>query len=202
MMHTDAEFSRRVEEMVGRIEKRTDAEVVVVAAPRSGNYGDITRLAASLLAFAVLLVLLAVPWSMSELFIAMDLLVVWFVGSWFFDGTAFLRLVAPAHRQQQHVDDAAAMEFHREAVHATPNRTGLLVYVSALEGRVALLPDVGLEAHIPRGEWAAAHQEFRHDDLEHFLSGLDKVGNLLAERIPHNEDSDATNLPDAPRIRA
>ena len=36
MLHTDARFHSAVEDAVGRLEALTDAEIIVVAAPRSG----------------------------------------------------------------------------------------------------------------------------------------------------------------------
>jgi uncharacterized membrane protein len=83
----------------------------------------------------------------------------------------------------------------------TPRRTGLLVYVSGWEGKVELIPDVGLEARIPRALWGKAAQNFAHDDLDHFLAGLAAVGELLAEHVPHT-DGQRVDLANTPRIRA
>ena len=86
-------------------------------------------------------------------------------------------------------------------MHSTPGRLGLLIYVSALEARVELVPDIGLQRHIPDGAWAAAREKFRHDDLGHFLAGLDEVGALLTRSVPATGGPDRVDLPNAPRIR-
>ena len=132
--------------------------------------------------------------------VPIEIALTWLVGAWLFNGRHPVRVLTPRRRQLEQVRLAAHAEFLREAVHGTPNRTGLLVYVSGLEGRVELVPDAGLEGRIPKGSWAKATQAFSHADLDHFLSGLSAVGELLAEHVPALE-VDAIDLPNAPRIR-
>lgn len=200
MIHTDQRFSARVEEEVARLEASTDAEVVVVAAARSGTYRDAALIGASVAALALLVVLMLLPHPIHPVLVVVDLILVWGIAAWLLDGPVALRRLVGAARQQAQVEEAAAAEFHREAVHATPRRTGLLIYVSALEGRVELIPDVGLEERIPRALWADAVAEFAHDDLEHFLAGLRRVGDLLARHVPPHE-GETVDLPNAPRVR-
>lgn len=200
MLHTDARFSEAVERAVEALEKRTDAEIVVVASERSGHYRDVAMFAASTLSFVLLLVLLFAPFDVHPASVPIEIGLTWLIGAWLFNGRHPLRVLAPRRRQIEQVRLAAHAEFHREAVHGTPNRTGLLVYVSGLEGRVELVPDAGLEGRIPRGVWAKATQEFSHDDLDHFLAGLQAIGEVLAEHVPALE-VDEIDLPNAPRIR-
>ena len=201
MIFADESFSRRVEEAVADIETRTDAEVVVVAAARSGGYRDLSFGAATAGTFVLLLVLEAVPFAIHPWAIIADLAVAWPVLAWIASSDRVTRWLLRSARIDAAVERAAAAEFHREGVHATPNRSGLLVYLSALEGRVELIPDVGLEAHIPRGRFAQALKTFAHDDTEHFLAGLAAVGAVLEMHVPHREGSDDVDLPNAPRIR-
>ncbi len=72
--------------------------------------------------------------------------------------------------------------------------------VTWLELCVEIISDVGLEAKIPQGRWATAASEFSHDDLEHFVAGLKKVGDVLAECCPPTEGK-KVDLPNAPRVR-
>lgn len=200
MIHTDDRFSSRVEQTVAAIEAGTDAEVVVVAAPRSGSYADVTVTAASVAALCAFAVLLVVPWQVHPVFGLLDLVLTWGLARWLLDEPWFLRRVTSTARRERQVADAAAAVFHQEAIHATPHRLALLVYVSALEGQVELIPDLGLEARIPRGRWAAVGDDFSHDDLEHFLAGLKKVGELLAAEVPSTGEG-PDHLSNAPRIR-
>lgn len=200
MIHRDARFSSAVEALVTEIETRTDAEVVVVAAARSADWRGPRYLAASVVAFVSLVVLIEIPADVPPLAVIVDLLLTWVAVAWIAHADPVLRLLTRAARRDAAVDQAAAAAFHEEAVHATPHRTGLLVYVSAFEGKVVLIPDLGLQERIPDGMWAPARQQFRHDDLDHFLAGLKTVGEVLASRVP-KLDHDVTDLPNAPRIR-
>ena len=201
MLHTDKRFAKAVEAAVETLEKRTDAEVVVVAAERSGHYKDVARIWASVAAFAALVTLLFIPWTVHPVMVVVEVGITWALAAWVLNGRSFLRLLVSKRRKGEQVDAAAAAEFHREVVHGTPNRTGLLIYVSALEGKVEILPDVGIQARIPGGKWASAREAFCHEDLDHFLTGLLAVGDLLEAHVPHVEGSDDTDLPNAPRIR-
>ncbi|RME25398.1 MAG: hypothetical protein D6798_09055, partial [Deltaproteobacteria bacterium] len=96
--------------------------------------------------------------------------------------------------------------FHQELVHATRNRTGLLIYVSALEKQVLVLPDVGLDARVPRAEWnglawGPASDPHHPHDLDHFLAGLRAVGEILARHVPALDDN-PDEIANAPRIRS
>jgi len=201
MIHRSEEFSQAVEALVAEIETRTDAEVVVVASARSDTYADVRYLAASVLTFASLALLIELPVAVPPLWVMIDLVFIWLSTAWICDADPILSRLVSTRRKLSAVKEAAAAEFHVESVHATPNRTGLLVYLSALEGRVEIIPDLGLEARIPTGRWAAAIDSFHHRDLDHFLGGLREMGTVLAEYVPKLEH-DAIDLPNAPRIRS
>lgn len=201
MLHTDARFSDAVQRKVQELELRTDAELVVVAAERSGSYRDLALLVGAGAALAAFVVLSLAPWPVSPLLASLDLVVVFATASWWADGRRLVLELAPRSRRHAQVALAAAAEFHREAVHATSNRTGVLVYVSAAEGEVELLPDVGIEARVPRAAWREASTRLSASDLDQFLRGLDEVGRVLAEHVPSTGER-GVSLADAPRVRA
>lgn len=200
MLHADARFHDAVEQAVGRLETETDAEIVVVAASRSGSYRDVGFAIATAVTFGILLVLLAIPYSVHPWMLPVELGVTWLLTAWITSGQWFLRLLVPGSRQRDQVTEAARAEFHRESVHATPHRTGVLVYVSAMEGIVEVIPDLGIEGRIPAPVWKTACEAFSHDDLDTFLAALDGLGALLSEHVPALE-KDLVDLPNAPRIR-
>jgi len=200
MLHADSRFSDAVASKVAELERKTDAEVVVVAAERSGNYRDVAQAIASLAALLALAVMAALPWHVHPVFVVVDLALLWVVVSWAMGSHRLLAKLVSAARRREQVRISAAAAFHQEAVHATPRRTGLLVYVSAWEHHVELIPDVGLEARIPRGRWIAATDALTTDSLAAFLTGLDAVGALLGEFVPPTGQRRVA-LDDAPRIR-
>lgn len=201
MLHTDERFHTAVEEAVGRLESDTDAEIIVVAAPRSGSYRDVNLITAAVTTGILLLALLLVPFDIHPWALPVELGACFLLTAWVASGSWFIRFIVPASRQRRQVEECAHAEFHRESVHATPHRTGVLVYVSALEGEVLLMPDLGIEGRVPSVPWDKACRRFAHDDLEHFLEGLEGLGELLAEYVPPLE-TDLVDLPNAPRVRA
>lgn len=206
MLHTNARFSEAVEAAVGRLEDQTDAEVVVVAAPRSGSYRDIATAFGAGMAWIVLLIVLFSPFHFNPTWIPLELPIIGIIGTWVaHKRPGLLRLLTSKRRRRRQVEHAADAVFHEEVVHGTRNRTGLLIYVSALEDRVVLRPDLGLDARVPGAEWNGLRWGDRADphaphDLEHFLAGLEAVGTILAQHVPASGDN-PNEIPDAPRIR-
>ena len=101
---------------------------------------------------------------------------------------------------------AAHAAFHEEAVHGTRGRTGVLVYVSALEDAVVVLPDGGVEAHVPGAElaairWGEGADRAAPGSLEAFLAGLEALGAVLAAHVPPLEGDNPDEIPNAPRVR-
>jgi putative membrane protein len=201
MLHTDQTFLEAIEARVSAIERTTDAEIVVVAAARSDAYTELPERAASLVAFGVLVALVASPWTFHPLSACAELVVVWFATAWAVRHAVILRRLVPAARAAEAVRRAARAEFVEEAVHATPDRTGVLVYVSALEARVEVLFDLGIQGRVPAAQLAEAASRLSATSLDALLAGLDALGATLAEHIPHHAGSDDTNLPNAPRVR-
>lgn len=207
MLHTDSRFSQAVEAAVGRMEATTDAEVVVVAAPRSGSYRDLAVIVGAVMAWLVLLFVLFSPFHFSTAWIPLELPAVAIVATWAaHTRPGLLRRLASRRRQRAQVDAAADAAFHEEVVHGTRSRTGLLIYFSALEQRVVLRPDLGLDARVPGAEWNAIRWGTGADphdphDLDHFLAGLEAVGAVLARHVPPT-GTNPNEIADAPRIRS
>lgn len=207
MLHTNARFSEAVEAAVGRLEADTDAEVVVVAAPRSGSYRDLALAFGLGVAWCVLLLVLFSPFHFQPAWIPLELPLIVVLATWAaHQRPGLLRRLCSARRQRAQVDAAADATFHQEVVHGTKGRTGLLIYFSALEQRVSLRPDLGLDARVPGAEWNAIRWGAGADphtchDLDAFLAGLDAVGKVLARHVPPT-GSNPNEIADAPRIRS
>lgn len=202
MIHANPTFLAEVEREVAAIETKTDAEIVVVMAARSGSYRDRTYLLASVGCLGLLALQIAIPHPLHPLLVLADLALAFPLLAWLLDEPRLLKRLVARQRQEAQVREAARAEFVAEAVHGTPHRTGVLVYVSTLEGQVLVLPDLGVEGHLAPGRLAMAVQAFRADDAGSFLNRLRLLGQVLAEALPHHEGSDLTNLPDTVRVRS
>lgn len=207
MLHTDTRFAEDVEAAVTRLEALTDAEIVVVAAPSSGPDHDRALGVGVAVAWLTLLAMIWSPWTFSPVWFPAELLVVGALATWIASRQpALLRRLRSPRALRARVDVAADAVFHQEVVHGTRGRTGLLIYVSALEQRVVLRPDLGLQALVPAGDWNRIRWGPHPDPLtctrlEDFIAGLDAVGAVLAARVPHRSDN-PNEIANAPRIRS
>ncbi len=200
MITPDARFSSAVERLVREIESRTDAELVVVAAPRSGAYRDVAWLVAGIVTFLVLVFLLVSPWSFGPHWIPLDLLVVAVASGWIaLRVPALPRLLTSRARRRAQVEAAARAVFVEEAVHGTRRGTGLLCYLSLLEGEVHLVRDLPLDGRIPPSAWTGLDLAPR--DLDGFLELVRGVGRILETHVPPLEGDNPDEIANAPRVR-
>jgi putative membrane protein len=200
VVHTDARFAAAIEEAVGEIEAHTDAEIVVVAAPASGSYRDLAWGIGALTAGVTLAFLCWSPIDFDARWFPVDVAAIgMIVGSALARYPRAVIALAGDTRRRRQVREAANAAFTEENVHATVGRTGLLVYVSAGEAMVELLPDQGLLGQIPGAAWNGL--AVRADDLATLVAGLHRVGTLLARHVPPTADN-PDQIANAPRVRA
>jgi putative membrane protein len=199
MIHTDARFSTAIEQAVGDIESRTDAEVVVVAAPWSGSYRDLAWAVGGAAGVTALAFLCWSPIVFDARYFPVDVAAIaGLLGAGATRAPRLLVRLAGSARARRQVREAALAAFAEENVHATTGRTGVLVYVSAAEGRVEILPDQGLLGRIPGARWNAT--QVPADTMEGLLAGLGRLGALLAEHVPATGEN-PDEIPNAPRVR-
>jgi putative membrane protein len=205
MTRIDRSFSEAVERAVHAAESGTAAELIVVVAARSGSYLDIAGAAGAAVAMVVLLVALFAPQEFHPVTVAIETPFAFVLAAWVAHRSpGFLRALAPGARSRKQVERAAAEHFVTEAVHGTRGRTGLLVYLSLLEERVALLPDFGVEGCVPAAAWAeirwsATGDPSRPRNRDDVVRGIEQIGAILREHMP-GQGTDLNELPDAPRI--
>jgi len=205
MMRTGSAFSEALESAVREAERGTAAELVVVVAARSGTYRDIGLGAGAVAAWIVLLVAIFIPAIVHPLALAIELPLVFAAAAWIVHRTPpLLRALTSESRRRNQVDRAAAEHFLEESVHGTRARTGLLVYLSLLEERVALVPDLGLDGRVPPAVWSEVRWSETGDPrrprtVEDVVRGIASIGRILGERVPA-DPGDVNEAPDAPRI--
>ena len=141
-----AAFKRAVE----AIEAVSAAEVVVAVRRRSYAYRHVNTTIGILVAFTGLAAMLFAQHTFSLVSILLDPFVVGLAAGALVELLPGVkRVLTPAAQRRMHVHRAARATFVERAVHATRDRTGLLVYISWLEQEVALVPDLGLSRALP-----------------------------------------------------
>lgn len=189
---------------VRKIETATDAELVLIVRARSGTYGQADYLFGALLAFAGLLFLLFSPFDFHQYWVAIDIALLFALGTFFASRSSSLRrlLTNRKHRSEAVRRGAAAM-FYEAGIANTSAEMGVLIYVSVLERGLELIADRGVLKSVPALAWNQVlfelHEAGRKPEPQTLLAGLENLGALLAKHLPATGEN-PNELPDAPRF--
>lgn len=168
MTFLTAAGERAIEDAVATIEGVSAAEIVVAIRPRA-RYSLMQHATVGIVTAVALLALLLFgpvafgPW---EIFVLP--LLAGILGALFVEAVPPLyRFIAPPWLRHEHVREAAYAAFVERGVHATRDRTGILIYIAVRERMVEIVGDLAvnqkigiellaawagmLEAHLPRG---------------------------------------------------
>ena len=190
----------RVRAVVESVERQTSAEIVVALRRSSGHYRQADLLAGSLSALAALCVFLYYPEPFDFTYLPLEL-----VGFFAFAGAAsehqphLQRLLTSRKVRDENVHDAARAHFVDRGISRKTGRTGILVYLSALERRVEIVADIGVDEEALGPPWKEARARLEaaliRGSLDAFLTALETLGPILAQQLPHHA-GDLNELPD------
>lgn len=115
---------------------------------------------------------------------------------------AVRRALTPRGMKRDRVRQRAEEQFLSKNLHATRERTGVLIYVSLAERMAELLADEGIHAQAPDGTWDKAMAELvsglkRGRLGEGFTRCVGLCADVLAERFPARPGDNPNELPDA-----
>jgi putative membrane protein len=198
----------QIESCVRDAEHTTRGEIVVMVAPASHDY----RVAGLLGAAAV-----SIP---AAVFLARMIGQFVWAGPhdlWVFLGILFplfflcneivmrfprlKRLFIPDKEMDQEVREAATIHFFSKGLYRTREETGVLIYLSILEGKVWVLGDRGVDAAAPPGFWqeivdqvVAGIREGRQAAA--ICAAVGRIRGVLAEKFPAapNDTNELPNL--------
>ena len=188
------ETAKRTQEAVQAVERRTAVEVVVALRPGVGGAAP-SLLLGWVLTTLTTGVLLFVPVDVPLVPFFAAVVVAGFAGV----GMGLLRPVRRfwlGKHAQEHVVDAARAAFVELGVHHTTGRTGLLVFVAAREGLVAVLGDRAVPP-LPPAHVAALDDAAGRGDVDAFLVAVRALSEPLAAALPRAAD-DVNELADGP----
>ncbi len=196
----DDDCKARAGDAVRRIEAGSAAEVVVMVEKRSNAYRHTHYLFGLAAALAVLAVFLYAPDGIDFTTWPLDLAAVFAVAAALCESAPWLtRRLTRAATMREQVARAARAAFVDRGIGVTRGRTGVLVYVSALEGLVEVVADVGLAAATENEAWKAAvagmDRSVGAGDAAGFLAALDALAEPLAKAVPRQAD-DVNELSD------
>jgi len=222
---TAAELSA-IEAAVRAAEARTTGEIYCVVTAQSSHYAE-TPLAwatgVALLGPALLLVAgvhVKIPeffatWSASDVSAAIDtavqnaLIGAIVVQGLLFVATAVIASIPVVHRfltpqglKRHRVHRRAAEHFAAKNLHKSPDRTGVMIFVSLDERMAELIADEGIADHVGPHVWdkaiAALTQGLKHGRVEAgFEAAIGLCGDVLAEKFPARPGERSNSQPDA-----
>jgi len=189
-------FKRAVE----TVENASAVEVVVCVRQRSAAYRHANVAIGAVFAFIGLATMLYAEEDFSLPSILVDPFVVGvLLGSLVELLPQIKRVLTPPAIRRHHVLRAARATFLERGVHNTTGRSGLLVYISWLERRIALVADSGLAQALPDGALVRCENALTRamrgggSAVATVLAGF---ADLMAGAMPH-QDGDVNELPDA-----
>jgi putative membrane protein len=189
---------------VKKIETTTDAEVVLVVRARSGSYRHADYLFGALLGFVGLLFLLFSPFDFHQYWVAIDVALLFLLGSFVASRSKTLRRLLTGEKvRNEAVRTSAAAMFYEAGIANTNAEMGLLIYLSILERRLELIADRGVLKGVKALEWNQIlfklRQAGRKPEPQTLLAGLEDLGALLAKHLPATGEN-PNELPDMPRF--
>ncbi len=206
MTHSKFDESAReaLRDCVREIEKSSDAELVLIVRARSGSYRHADYLFGSILAFAGLNFLLFSPVSFQVYWVAIDVAVLFVLGTLLSSRSKTIRyLFSRKRHRNEAVRTGAATMFYEAGIANTAAEMGVLVYLSLLERRLELIADRGVLKGVPALDWNQVlfelHQAGKKPEPETLLKGLRGLGNLLTQHLPATGEN-PNELPDMPRF--
>lgn len=112
------------------------------------------------------------------------------------------RALTPRGLKRDRVLQRAEEQFLSKNLHATRERTGVLIYVSAQERMAELIADEAIHAQAPDGAWeramAALVSELKAGrPAQGFTAAIGLCGDVLAEHFPARPDDNPNELSDA-----
>lgn len=198
----DATKAKAAEE-VKAIEARTAAEVVISVRQASGHYRHTDYLVGFALALVALVAMLYLPPEFALETFPVGLVLAFALGAVLTPRLPALRRRLTARKLlEANVRTAARAAFVELGVSRTSGRTGILVFVSLLERRVEVVPDVGVDTAGMGEEWTQALAKLSaavatSSSPEPFFEALRLLAPPLERVLPRSAD-DINELPDAP----
>ncbi|MFO7595141.1 MAG: TPM domain-containing protein [Desulfocurvibacter africanus] len=179
---------------VAEAERDTSAEIAIVLADHSSDYGRASTAGAmSLSLFAAALLALILGWDSMWLFLLLFALL--YPGARFLLGRfpGLKRLFITDAESDEEVMEAATVAFYEHGLSLTRERNAILVYFSAFERRVRIVADTGMAAKEKQATWDSVASELaatmRQGRVSQGLcAAVRRLGGLAAAHYPPRPD--------------
>jgi len=184
----------KISQAVREAEKRTTGEIVPMIVAQSDDYpgarwrlATVTALLFGFLAYFFLD-------NFNPAWILWAQIPGLYIGYWLGSFGVVLRPFLVSSKIDEEVRQRAVQAFFSRDLHATKNRTGILVMVSLLERRVEILADTGINTKVSKDTWQKILTDMigriKSGDLtEGFCTAVRECGEVLAKNFPGTHDN-------------
>lgn len=194
MVHLTQSDCDKISKAVLEAEKQTTGEIVPMIVAQSDDYpGARWRLA----------IVTALFFGFLVYFFFEDLDPAWilwaqipglYIGYWLGAFSAVLKPFLASSKIDEEVHQRALQAFFSLNVHATKNRTGILIMASLLEHRVEIVADTGINAKVSKDTWqgilADMVSSIKSSELtDGFCTAVRECGEVLAKDFPGTHDN-------------
>lgn len=189
----------RVRGAIEAAERKTRGEFVTVIAGKADGYLYIPLLWAALLALLVPAVTQLFPGTWFALHDYITQIVVFVVVAVLFRWPPLKHRLIPKSVQHRRAHHLALEQFLLQNLHATRERTGVLLFVSVAEHYVEIIADKGINDCVDKDAWQRLIDDFlaqvkRGAVADGFVTTIEACGELLARHFPAGE-GDRNELP-------
>jgi putative membrane protein len=179
----------RIEAAIRDAESRTSGELVTVVADQADPYLFISLLYAVAGAFTIAPVLWSLGATTNFLSLYVIQVVTFLVVLLLLRWRPVLMALVPDSIQRLHAERLAREQFVNLGLADTPERSGILLFVSAAERYVEVIADRGIHERVTVGVWSKAVAAFAEQIkqgkiAEGFLATIEILGAQLARHMP------------------
>ena len=183
-----------ISRLVGEIETKTSAEILVVVRAVSGRYVHADMGFGGLLALVWICIFLFHPAPFDDDLVPFQILAAFVLGmllSLFFP--PLRRVLTPRSWRNENVERTARAAFVENGGHRTKGRTGLVVFVSTFERRALLVGDMAYETDDLRAALSKTQSDIEanigaKDAVVKFGEAMRALGTMLETALPVAKD--------------
>lgn len=181
---------------IEELERSSSGEIVAMLAARSSEYLYFRCLLASFLSFILIFSMNFYNFNYFNFIIALFVYIFIFYISKF---SFILSLIVPVKVKKHKSEKEAFMEFFKNGIYKTRDKTGIFIYISFLEKQVVVLGDEGINAKIKSEDWQNLVEiitsSFKKNEIINgIIDGLKASNELLKSNFPIKND-DQNELP-------
>jgi putative membrane protein len=194
MIHFNQSDLDRISKAVFDAERQTTGEIVPMIVTKSDDYpGARWRLAIVTSLLFGFLVYFCIEYT-DSVWILWAQIPGLYIGYWLGTFDFILRPFLAGSKIDEEVHQRALQAFFSHNIHATTDRTGILIMASLLEHRVEILADIGINAKVPKDTWQKILSDMvnkiKSSELsDGFCVAVQECGEILTKNFPGSHDN-------------